>query len=146
MKDPKEIAESLIEGGDNFYFDIEPGECESPDDGLCDVCVRKLKHAIAAAIEVRDKEHAEEIAAWKALGADTPGAMAVVLDAALERGKITLAQRDKLAEALRPFAKMDRPDCELDELACSRGTASDRTLIDSRDFRRAAEALDGVKS
>jgi hypothetical protein len=40
--------------------------------------------------------------------------------------------------ALGPFARMDRPDCDLDEVACQRGVASDMTIIDSRDFRRAA--------
>lgn len=45
------------------------------------------------------------------------------------------------AETLRRFAAMDRPDCDLAELACSRGVASDMTILVSRDFRRAAEVL-----
>lgn len=36
---------------------------------------------------------------------------------------------------------MDRPDCDLSEVACMRGTASDLTLITSGDFRKAADAL-----
>lgn len=45
------------------------------------------------------------------------------------------------AEALKRFAEMDRPGCDLGELACSRGIASDMTVLVSRDFRLAAEAL-----
>ena len=47
----------------------------------------------------------------------------------------------EMEKALRPFAEMDRPGCDLKELACSRGIASDMTIITSKDFRRAAEVL-----
>lgn len=45
---------------------------------------------------------------------------------------------DALLSALRPFALMDRADdIHMDEVACERGTASDKDIITSRDFRRA---------
>jgi hypothetical protein len=47
----------------------------------------------------------------------------------------------ELREALEPFARMHREDCDLSELACQRGIASDMTIITSRDFARAFEAL-----
>ncbi len=54
---------------------------------------------------------------------------------------------NKLVEALEPFAKMDRDveGVDLGEVACQRGVASDLTLIDSQDFRRASEVLKEVK-
>ena len=48
----------------------------------------------------------------------------------------------EMIEALRPFAKMDREGCNLDELACVRGTASSMTIITSEDFRRARLVLE----
>jgi hypothetical protein len=45
-------------------------------------------------------------------------------------------------EALLPFSKMHRPGCDLDELACQRGVASDKTVLFSEDFRNAS--LPGV--
>lgn len=50
----------------------------------------------------------------------------------------------KVREALLPFANMDRPECDLDLVASERGTACDRTIITSADFRRAAEALNSI--
>lgn len=47
-----------------------------------------------------------------------------------------------LRQALKPFAAMDRPNCDLNEIACHRGVASDMTILTSADFRRAAEALE----
>lgn len=49
-------------------------------------------------------------------------------------------------EALRTFAAMDRPDCDLSEWACSRGIASDMTILTSRDFRQAADALSKLEA
>ncbi len=46
-----------------------------------------------------------------------------------------------LREALRPFAYMDRRGCDLGEVALRRGIASDLNILQSRDFRRAHEAL-----
>lgn len=46
--------------------------------------------------------------------------------------------------ALRPFAAMDRADVDLDEIALTRGTSSDMTIITSGDFRRASDVLDGI--
>ena len=51
------------------------------------------------------------------------------------------SENEVLVAALRPFAEMDRADCNLNEVACRRGAASDLTIITSGDFRRAAEAL-----
>lgn len=51
------------------------------------------------------------------------------------------ARIEQLEDALRPFAAMDRLDCDLSKVACIRGTASDLTLITSGDFRKAADAL-----
>lgn len=48
----------------------------------------------------------------------------------------------KAINALKPFAKMDREECDLAEIACSRGTASDLTLLRSADFRLAREVYD----
>ncbi len=45
------------------------------------------------------------------------------------------------AEALTRFAAMDRPSCDLTEIACSRGVASDMTILVSQDFRLAASLL-----
>ena len=53
-------------------------------------------------------------------------------------------QNNALRDALKPFAAMDRPDCDLSELSCQRGIASDMTIITSRDFRNARAALSGV--
>lgn len=47
----------------------------------------------------------------------------------------------QLRSALLPFADMDREGCDLTEIACQRGTASDITILTSADFRRAAEVL-----
>lgn len=54
------------------------------------------------------------------------------------------AQAARIAEmeaALRPFAQMDRSGCDLSEIACERGVASDLTIITSGDFRRASDVL-----
>lgn len=52
------------------------------------------------------------------------------------------AAQAAMAEALKPFAKMDREDSDLDEIACQRGLPSmDGTMIVSREFRQAAEVL-----
>ena len=48
---------------------------------------------------------------------------------------------EHLRNALLPFARMDRPDCDLNETASVRGTASDTTIITSGDFRNAAVSL-----
>ena len=53
-------------------------------------------------------------------------------------------ERDMLLEALRPFARMARPDDDPNELACQRGVGCDMTAIFSQDFTAAAAALDGV--
>ena len=53
-------------------------------------------------------------------------------------------ERDTLLEALRPFARMARPDDDPNELACQRGVGCDMTAIFSQDFTAAAAALDGV--
>jgi hypothetical protein len=42
---------------------------------------------------------------------------------------------------LLPFADMDREHCDLNEVACTRGTASDITILTSANFRRAAEVF-----
>lgn len=47
-----------------------------------------------------------------------------------------------LEAALRPFAEMDREDCDLAEVACMRGVASDMTIIISNDFRKARALLE----
>lgn len=47
----------------------------------------------------------------------------------------------RLEKALKPFAEMDREDCDLQETACRRGTASDLTILTSGDFRTAKEVL-----
>jgi hypothetical protein len=42
----------------------------------------------------------------------------------------------EIKEAMKPFIKMDRNgNKDLDEVACKRGTASDTTVITSKDFR-----------
>ena len=45
---------------------------------------------------------------------------------------------ETLRSTLLPFAEMDRENCDLNEVACQRGTASDLTILTSSDFRRAA--------
>lgn len=45
----------------------------------------------------------------------------------------------ELEEALKPFARMDREDCDLNEVVCVRGPKF--SLITARDFRKAAEVL-----
>jgi hypothetical protein len=53
-------------------------------------------------------------------------------------------QEERIAElekALKPFADMHRPGTDPKELACSRGVASDMTILTSGDFERAASAL-----
>lgn len=45
------------------------------------------------------------------------------------------------AEALKPFAAMDRPGCDPKELAVKRGIASDMTFLTSGDFKAAADAI-----
>jgi len=55
-------------------------------------------------------------------------------------------ERDTLLEALRPFARMARPDDDPNELACQRGVGCDMTAIFSQDFTAAAAALDGKYS
>lgn len=57
-----------------------------------------------------------------------------------------IEERDRLKKALEPFAMMDRDGCDLSEIACERGTASDRTVLTSRDFRLARLALLGKTS
>lgn len=47
----------------------------------------------------------------------------------------------QLRSALLPFADMDREHCDLNQVACKRGTASDITILTSADFRRATEVL-----
>ena len=44
-------------------------------------------------------------------------------------------------DVLKPFAAMHRPYSDPSELGCIRGTASDRTIIISKDFERANECL-----
>ena len=51
------------------------------------------------------------------------------------------SQVQNLRVALQPFADMDREDCDLNETACTRGTASDMTILTSADFRYAAEVI-----
>lgn len=48
----------------------------------------------------------------------------------------------RIIRVLRPFAEMDREGCELDEQTCARGTASDLTILTSRNFRHARTLLD----
>ena len=48
---------------------------------------------------------------------------------------------EHIRNVLYKFAKMDREGCDLDELACERGAASDKTCIFSGDFRDARLAL-----
>lgn len=47
---------------------------------------------------------------------------------------------------LAPFAEMHRPGCDESELACSRGTASDLTIITALEFKNAARLLYGKES
>jgi hypothetical protein len=53
---------------------------------------------------------------------------------------------EELRDALRPFAAMHREGTDLDEMACSRGVASDMTCVYSVDFKRAHEVLDEFDS
>lgn len=46
--------------------------------------------------------------------------------------------REEILKVLEPIAAMDRPGCDLSELACERGVASDKTILTSRDFRAVA--------
>ena len=55
--------------------------------------------------------------------------------------KKLLEENRELKLALIPFAKMHRPGCDLSQLAAQRGIASDTTILTSRDFSNAAEAL-----
>ena len=48
---------------------------------------------------------------------------------------------DKLVEALKPFAAMDREGGRLSELAVMRGRGCEMTTLESRHFRVAAQAL-----
>jgi len=48
--------------------------------------------------------------------------------------------------ALQPFADMDREECDLTEVACERGVASDLTIITSRDFREARLTLEKLST
>lgn len=48
---------------------------------------------------------------------------------------------EDLIEALRPFARMHREECDPDEIACIRGTGFDKTAISSEDFQKAFELL-----
>ena len=48
----------------------------------------------------------------------------------------------ELQQGLAPFAAMYRPNTDLKEVACQRGTASDLTIITSGDFAVAAELVD----
>lgn len=41
----------------------------------------------------------------------------------------------KFRAVLKTFADMDRPDCDLREIAVQRGYASDLTILTSQDFR-----------
>lgn len=74
----------------------------------------------------------------------------VVQDKAIEALSHTLAaaqERDrKLREALRPFADMHRDGCDLNEISCVRGHASDMTILRSGDFKRAADALESPQA
>ena len=51
------------------------------------------------------------------------------------------AENERLVKALEPFALMHRDDCDLNEIALTRGTASDMTVLCSRDFKKAKELL-----
>lgn len=51
----------------------------------------------------------------------------------------------ELRKALNPFAEMHRDGCDLSEVACSRGVASDLTIITSKDFKRASDLIDAAK-
>lgn len=68
----------------------------------------------------------------------------MALDAARE-SELKVAELERrvgvLGMALKPFAKMHREGCDLNELACSRGVASDLTIITSGDFANASAAL-----
>lgn len=99
-------------------------EPESDDDIACP---RHGRDALAAAPWKDAAEHYREVC--EAVGQS--------LDAAHE-------EIERLTAALEPFALMDRAGCDLNELACRRGVASDQTVLFSRDFRRAADALRGV--
>lgn len=55
------------------------------------------------------------------------------------------ARIEQLETALIPFARMHRDGVNSDDVACVRGVASDMTLITSRDFERAHEALTAGK-
>lgn len=59
-------------------------------------------------------------------------------------GEIVRMLLDRLEEArkaLLPFARMHRKDSDPKEVACSRGAASDMTMITSGDFAEAARVL-----
>jgi hypothetical protein len=51
------------------------------------------------------------------------------------------AENKELVGALEPFALMHRDDCDLNEIALTRGHASDMTVLCSRDFEKANEVL-----
>jgi hypothetical protein len=52
---------------------------------------------------------------------------------------------NKLLGVLQPFAMMDRNGVYLDELACERGVASDKTILTNRNFRKAYELYFEIK-
>lgn len=57
---------------------------------------------------------------------------------------MTEEQKAFVVDVLTRFAKMDRDGCDLSELACQRGVASDMTILTSQDFRDARRALEMI--
>jgi hypothetical protein len=53
--------------------------------------------------------------------------------------------KEEIVRVILPFAEMDREDCDLGELACECGTASDATFLFSCNFRDANNLLKDLK-
>lgn len=64
-----------------------------------------------------------------------------------DAARIADLERDKerLRDALKPFAAMDRRGVVFNDIVCDRGTGMARTIIGSPDFRKAALALEETK-
>lgn len=60
----------------------------------------------------------------------------------IQRHTQLVSNNAALRQALKPFAAMDRPDCDLNEIVARRGTGYDATQILSADFRIAHHALE----
>lgn len=110
----------------------------------CPSCRKFLDDAKKMARALQDKI---EILLLTAKAAEDYRALANRLESDLKAMReshtvLSPCQVSQLYDALLPFAKMDRPGELPDhDIACQRGVGMDYTMIDSKDFRRAKEAL-----